>query len=681
MHARTFAPAVGLVDGILYGGDYNPEQWSPSTWKEDIGLMKEAGVNLVTLGVFSWAILEPSEGEYDFSRMDILMELLSAGGIKVDLATGTAAQPAWASVAYTDIAPMDERGMRFSHGSRQSYCPNSPSYLRLSRALVEALGKRYAAHPALALWHVNNEVACHLQACTCDTCAALFRKWLASRYGGLERLNEAWGTAFWSQRYSSWEEIVPPRVSTASLNPAARLDYRRFMSDSFLDLVRGEAGILRRVSPGIPITTNLMWTDGADWFRLDGVVDALAYDSYPDPSEKESWRWAAYMFDLTRGHLGGKPWLLMEQAPSQVNWRPLNAAKKPGLMRLWSSQALAHGSDSVLFFQWRASVRGSEQFHSAMLPHAGASSRRHAEVKAFGMELARLSGKNGSLPGLAGSVVSARAALINSYDSWWFSQYRPFPTDAYDYQRFVRDWHDSLSRLHVPVDIISPRDSLDGYGLVLAPALFLADEELLSRLGSFVKDGGTLATGIGAAMVDEEGKVRTGGYGGQLARLCGIHIQEYDVETPRGGVTAGGYPVHAWFDLIEAAKETEVLAFYEGGSWLAGFAAATKAKAGKGNAYWLGTRAESSYLDAFMADCLAAAGIEGLVAAGPDIEACVRLTASGEELLFVMNHGEGEGRARPVTKGWKLVHGPGVIDEGEELALTPLTFAVLSRRA
>lgn len=723
MGHERYAPAVRSVDGILYGGDYNPEQWPEEVWEEDVALMKAAGVNLVTVGVFSWALIEPREGEFDFSRMDRILDLLARAGIKADLATGTAAQPAWATLAYADIAPADERGMRYSHGSRQTYCPNSPSYRRLSLRLVEAVAKRYANHEALALWHVNNEVACHIQSCTCDTCAARFREWLEARYGSLGRLNEAWGTAFWSQRYGDWDEIVPPRVSTTNLNPAARLDYRRFMSDSFLGIVRAEAGLLRSLSPGIPVTTNLMWTDGADWFGLRGHIDALAYDSYPDPSDRESWRWAAFMFDLTRGHLGGEPWLLMEQAPSQVNWRAVNAAKAPGTMRLWSAQALAHGSDSVLFFQWRASVRGSEQFHSAMLPHAGPSSRRHAEVKALGAELAILSGKDGRLPGLAGSRSRARVAILYSYDAWWFAQYRPFPTEGYDYQRLVRDWHEALSRLHVGVDIIPTDAALGDYELVLAPALVLADDGLLARLRAYVESGGVLATGLCAGLVDGEGRVREGGYGGDLAALCGVRIEEYDVEAACGGHgqsgagtsataqagasaagsgsaftqvrLAGSLPAaphsgtgargaaggdaHTWYDLLEAAPGTEVLATYGGEAWFSGFAAATRAAAGKGQAFWLGTRAEPDFLDAFLAQCLDAASVPALIEAGPGVEACLRRDADGSDFLFVLNH-EGRNADARLGGAWALAHGPGARLDGAELELSPGAFAILTRK-
>lgn len=710
MNQERFAPAVKAVDGFLYGGDYNPEQWPEAVWEEDVALMKEAGVNLVTVGVFSWALLEPREGEFDFSRMDRILDLLARAGIKADLATATAAQPAWASLAYHDIAPVDERGMRYSHGSRQTYCPNSPSYRRLSARLVERMAERYSRHPALALWHVNNEVACHIQACHCPSCAAGFRDWLKSRHATLDRLNEAWGTAFWSQRYSAWEEVFPPLVSTTNLNPAARLDYRRFMSDSFLGLVRAEAAILRRLSPGTPVTTNLMWTDGADWFGLRGAVDCLAYDSYPDPLDPASWRWASFMFDLTRGHSGGKPWLLMEQAPSQVNWRAVNASKEPGTMRRWSFQALAHGSDSVLFFQWRASVRGSEQFHSAMLPHAGPASRRHAEVKALGAELARLSRKDGSAPALAGSRARPRVAIVYSYDAWWFSQYRPFPTEAFDYQRLLRDWHESLSRLHVDVDFISPEDDLSPYGLVLAPALCLADDGLLARFRSFVEGGGSLVTGPASALVDGEGQVRQGGYGGDLAALCGLRIEEYDVEglraapgletdrttTAAAGADAatmararpmklepavGGLPSSAartWFDLLETGPGTEVLARYAGERWFAGFAAATTRRLGSGSASWIGTRPEAAWLDAFFAARLAEAGIAAPVEAGPAVEASLRESAS-KSFLFLTNHGSAAERLFLREEGWKGLVTDGSVLEGSAMTLEAGATALLTR--
>jgi beta-galactosidase len=689
MQAERFSPTLSAVNGFLYGGDYNPEQWPESTWEEDVALMKRAGVNIVTLGVFSWALIEPQEGAFDFSRMDKVMDLLAASGIKVDLATATAAQPAWATLAYPDIAPVDDRGMRYSHGSRQTYCPNSPSYRRLADELVRKVAARYAKHPALALWHVNNEVACHLQVCTCPSCAARFREWLRSRYGSVDRLNEAWGTAFWSQRYSTWDEIVPPRVSTTNLNPAAKLDYRRFMSDSFLGVLRAESAILRELSPSTPITTNLMWTDGAEWFKLRGAVDCLAYDSYPDPFEPDSWRWASFMFDLTRGHLGGLPWLLMEQAPSHVNWRGINGAKEPGLMRLMSMQALAHGSDSALFFQWRASARGSEQFHSGMLPHAGPDSRVFREVESLGAELASLSRSDGSLPRLPGSVVKPRVALIYSYDSWWFSQYRPFPTEAFDYQRLVRDWYESLERLHVGVDIVSPEDPLDGYSLVLAPALILADQALIARLRDYVEKGGVLLAGPAAGIVDEEACVRAGGYGGDLAALCGLKIEEFDVEPadPRirplrvlsQAEPALAGPAHVWYDLAETLPGSEALALYSGDVWFEGRVAASRNRSGRGAAFWLGTRPEAEWLDAFLTSVLREARVESPISASASVESSCRVDGDGEEYLFMLNHGRDRERITLHEAGWALSRGEGSL-EGQSLFLSPLGTAILTRK-
>ena len=308
---------------LFYGGDYNPEQWSEEVWLDDMRLMKKAGVNLVSVGIFSWALLQPNEDTYRFEWLDKLLNLLAENGIYVDLATATAAQPAWLSQKYPDVLPVDEKGNRYSYGSRQSYCPNSPVYRRLGMKLVRKLAERYQNHPALALWHINNEYACHTSICYCDTCAEAFRDWLREKYCSIEKLNEAWGTNFWSQHYYDWNEIIPPRHTSTFPNPSQVLDYKRFMSDSLLQCYRGEYQTLKSVTPDIPVTTNFMVDfKPLDYFKWAREIDVISWDSYPDPEPLTQPVVAAFNHDLMRSLKNGQPFILMEQAPNQVNWRP-----------------------------------------------------------------------------------------------------------------------------------------------------------------------------------------------------------------------------------------------------------------------------------------------------------------------------------------------------------------------
>jgi len=383
---------VKKVPHVLYGGDYNPEQWPEEVWKEDVRLMQEAGVNLVSLGIFSWAKLEPRPGEYDFAWLDRIVDLLHEGGVMVDLATATASPPPWLAKLHPESLPVTKDGVTLYPGARQHYCPSSTAYRERAAELVRRVADRYEEHPALAMWHVNNEYGCHVAECYCDASAAHFREWLRERYGDLGELNEAWGTAFWSQRYSNWDEILPPRTAPTFTNPTQQLDFRRFSSDALLECFEMEKEILREATPDVPITTNFMgFFKPVDYWKWAEREDVVSHDLYPDPADPAAHVGAAMTYDLMRSLGGGEPWVLMEQTSVRVNWRERNVPKKPGQMRLWSYGAVARGADGIMFFQWRASRAGAEKFHSAMVPHVKPEdSRSWKEVRQLGGELKKL---------------------------------------------------------------------------------------------------------------------------------------------------------------------------------------------------------------------------------------------------------------------------------------------------
>ena len=372
------------IGGYAFGGDYNPEQWNRSVWDEDVALMREAGVNLVTLGVFAWASLEPEPGKFTFGWLDEVIDLLHAGGISVDLATPTAAPPAWLAYDYPQTLPVTEDGWVFGFGSRLQFDPTSAVYRDRAAKITRQLAARYSQHPALAMWHIGNEYG---PAAYNPSSAAAFRLWLQRKYGDLETLNDAWYTRFWSQRYTSWEQVCPPEMPRSWSNPARRLDFLRFTSDALLECYIAERDIVRSYRDDLPVVTNYMrFYKRADYWRWAREQDAVALDIYPDPGQEDSRIAASLNFDLMRS-LRGEPWLLMEQAASAVSQWKVNNPKRPGRMRLGSYQAIAHGADSVLFFQWRASRGGHERFHSAMLPHSGTNARTWKEVAALGSEL------------------------------------------------------------------------------------------------------------------------------------------------------------------------------------------------------------------------------------------------------------------------------------------------------
>jgi beta-galactosidase len=376
------------MPGLAWGADYNPEQWPEHVWAEDVELMRRAGVNMVSVGIFSWAKIEVSKGEYRFGWLDRVLDLLHAGGIRVDLATATASPPPWLTAQYPEMLPVRADGVRLSHGSRQAYCPSSPIYRDRATALAAELASHYKDHPALAAWHVGNEYGCHVPRCYCDTCAASFREWLAARYT-LDQLNDAWSTAFWSQGYTDFAQILPPRVTPTYSNPGQLLDYDRFCDDALLAQYKAERDVLRMITPDVPITTNFMvtWTmEALDYWKWAREVDFVSNDHYTEAQSPDRHIELAMSADLTRGLAGGKPWLLMEHSTSAVNWQPRNIAKLPGEMRRNSFQHLARGADGTLFFQWRQSRGGGERYHSAMVPHAGADTKVYREVCQVGSQ-------------------------------------------------------------------------------------------------------------------------------------------------------------------------------------------------------------------------------------------------------------------------------------------------------
>ena len=359
-------------------------------WADDVALMREAGVTLVSLGIFSWGELEPAEGVFDFGWLDRILDLLHEAGIGVDLATPSAAPPVWLHLAHPEMLPVDADGLRFTHGSRESWCVSSPVIRHHATRIARVVAERYGHHPAVKMWHVSNELACHNGRCYCDVSAAAFRDWLGKEYADVDALNLAWGTAFWGQRYASFDQILPPRRTTTIPNPGQRLDFERFSSDAFVAHLEAEAAVLREVTPHLPVTTNYMVMGDfhqIDYTQTTPLVDIVSNDHYLWAEDPRGWAELAFSADRVRGLAGGDPWVLMEHSTSAVNWQPRNLAKGPGQMLRNALQHVARGADGVLFFQWRQSRAGAEKYHSGMVPHAGADSALFREVVHLGTTL------------------------------------------------------------------------------------------------------------------------------------------------------------------------------------------------------------------------------------------------------------------------------------------------------
>jgi beta-galactosidase len=635
MHQEVAAPTAPRwplgVDGIAYGGDYNPEQWPEEIWVEDVRLMREAGVNLVSVGIFSWALLEPAQGRYEFGWLDRVLELLHGAGVAVDLATPTAAPPAWFTRQHPDSRPVTREGHVLGTGARGTFCPSSPAYADASAAITEALARRYAGHPALASWHVHNEYGGHVPACYCDSSAAAFRGWLRERYGDLAALNRTWGTSFWGQHYGDWEEVEPPRVAPTAVNPAQQLDYMRFSSDAHLDCFRRERDILHRLSPGVAVTTNFMATNckTIDYWRWAREVDFVSNDHYLQAERPDNHIDLAMAADLTRSLAGGRPWLLMEHSTSAVNWQPRNIAKRPGEMRRNSLTHVARGADGVLFFQWRAAAFGAEKFHSAMLPHGGTRSRLWRDVVRLGTDL-------GALRELQGSRVAADVAVVWDWQSWWALELDWRPSCDLRYLDRVSSHYERLWHAHLTADFVAPEAELGRYPLVVVPNLYLTTPAAAANLSAYVEGGGTLLVSCFSGIVDADDAVHPGGHPGALRDLLGLEVEEFlplrDGETVR--LDNGGL-ADVWAEHVVPHGADTVLRYVDGPA--AGGPAVTRHALGAGHAWYVSTRLTGEHLDVVLRRAYADAGVAPRTDLPRGLE-LVRRIAGDVEYLVAVNH-------------------------------------------
>ncbi|MER6945984.1 beta-galactosidase [Nonomuraea sp. NPDC000554] len=618
---------------VAFGGDYNPEQWDESVWHEDARLMRAAGVNLVTVGVFAWSTLQPAPDRWNFGWLDRVLDLLHANDIAVDLATATASPPPWLTTRSPGVLPVDRHGRTMAQGGRQAWSPSSQVYREHSLALVERMAERYGEHPALALWHVSNELGGHNARCYGDASAVAFRAWLKARYrGSIHELNAAWTTAAWSQTYSAWEEIQPPRVTFTDSNPTQVLDFDRFSSDQLREQLRAERAVLRRVTPDVPITTNLVLFDAGknmDYSSWTDDLDLIASDHYlrPTPDAHVELSFSA---DRARGLSKGRPWLLMETATSATSWRPVNPAKRPGQLRRDVFSHVARGSDGICFFQWRAAKAGAERFHSAMLPHAGADSRKFREVTALGAEL-------GCCAEVLGSRVVAECALLFSEESWWAAERESHPHNGLSYTESALTWYRSLRDAGVTVDVLPPSADLSGYRLIVVPMLYLVSDDDAAAIAAAADAGATVIVTYFSGIVDPLDRVRLGGYPGAFRELLGVRVEEFAPMVEADSVEIDGVTgparVSTWheeIDLTDAVAEAR----YVSGDF-AGAPAITRATRGAGEAWYVGVELPAD----------ARARLLGVIAtttpSDGGLEVVTRRSAD-HDYVFLINHGDTE---------------------------------------
>ncbi|MFJ7067948.1 beta-galactosidase [Streptomyces sp. NPDC101115] len=640
---------------LAFGGDYNPEQWPESVWHEDVRLMREAGVTMVSVGIFSWALLEPEPGRYDFAWLDRVLGLLHDNGVRVDLGTPTVAPPAWFYRAHPEALPVTREGVRHSYGSRGAICHSSPAYREAAARITTALAARYADHPALALWHVHNEYGVPVSACYCEICAAGFRRWLAQTYGSVDAVNEAWGTAFWGQAYSSYEQIDPPRLTPTVGNPAQQLDYRRFADATIRENFRSERNILHRLSPGVPVTTNFMTAlsqcDSLDYWAWGREVDLVTNDHYLITDGRRTHVNLAMAADLTRSVAGGAPWLLLEHSTSGVNWQPRNPAKRPGEMARNSLGHVARGSEGAMFFQWRQSRRGAEKFHSAMLPHGGTGTRVWREVVRLGADLE-------SLEAVRGTRTVPDVAMLWDWQSWWAQSLEWRPSGDLDARERADSYYEALYDRHLTVDFAHPESDLSAYPLVVVPALYLATEAAGQNLREYVENGGTLVVSCFSGIVDEHDAVHEGGYPGVLRDVLGVTVEEWSplLAGERVGIAGpGGASLSGdvWTEFVVPRGAETVWTYADGPA--AGGPAVTRHRLGRGTAWYVSTRLDAAALDHILGAACADAGV-ATRSLPRDVEVVRRAGEEGR-FLFALNHSAEDAKVPLEGPGTELLTG------------------------
>lgn len=662
---------IPVFQRLLYGGDYNPEQWmyDPDVWQQDMRLMRLANVNTVSIGIFSWAALEPEEGKYTFDWLDRIIDKLSANGQSIILATPSGGKPNWLAAQYPEVCRVNQQGLRDPQRGRHNHCLTAPIYRKKVAEMNENLARRYGKHPALLMWHIGNEFTGY---CYCDLCMAAFRNWLLRKYCTLEKLNLGWWATFWSHQFTAWDQVtfIDPSIH------GMVLDWRRFMTDQVIDFIAAEYAPLRRLAPHIPITTNFIglidFDEAYDYSRIAKNLDIASWDSYPfwhncPASEGGDASVAcdtAFVHDLTRAMKPDRPWMLMETSPSAQNWTPVSRLRRPGMLRLNGLQAIAHGSDSVLYFQWRKSRGGCEKFHGAIVDHVGHESTRvFSDVSLLGAELRQLSS-------VAGSVIHSRVAVVYDWENRWAIDAALGPRNiSKDYLPTCQAHYRELWRRGIAVDVISSIASLGRYKMVIAPMLYMLRPGVAENIAAFVQAGGIFVATYMTGIADENDLCFLGGFPGPLKDVLGIWVEETDVlnDFDRQTIVAGpnelglygNYVVRHYVDLLHL-RGAQALAYY-GNEFVAGTAAVTRNIYGRGIAYYAASRNDGRFLSDFLGGIIREAGLtaaNGLPAAQPLPDGIsMQLRTDGQtDTLFVLNFSD-SASLTPIGPGFQDAYG------------------------
>ncbi len=622
---------------IGHGGDYNPDQWRhiPGTLDEDIRLMKKSGCNLMSVGIFSWAALEPEEGVYDFGWLEEVLNKFAANGIYAFLATPSGARPQWMSKKYPEVLRVNELGIRHIHGVRHNHCFTSPVYREFVRKMNTALAEKFGTHPAVVGWHISNEYGGE---CHCDLCQNAFRAYLKDTYKTLDNLNQQWWTGFWANTVTDWEQLHSPGKMGETHVHGLNLSWKRFVTHQTIDFMNAETEPLRRITPHLPVTTNLMtFFGGLDYFRFGKAFDFASFDSYPawgkDTDDETEALNAAFNYDMMRCILG-KPFALMESTPSQVNWQEVCKLKKPGMHFLSSLQAVAHGADTVQYFQWRKSRGSWEKFHGAVVDHVGhENTRTFREVTEVGDALKKLTG-------VLGSNTKSEVAIIYDLDTRWALDNSQGPRVEKHYVETLMEHYRALTRQGVNIDVIDQSYPLDGYKIVAAPLMYMVKPGVAEKIEAFVENGGTFVATVRTGCVDQDDLCFLTGFPGPLRKVLGIWAEECDGlwDGEKNGFLLPNKETYSCCDMCDIihAETAKVVAEYAS-DFYAGSPAVTVNDFGAGKAWYIASRPEQAFLDMLYKKLLDQAGVKRLIENLPTgVQVTTREGENGK-YLFVMN--------------------------------------------
>ncbi len=666
-------------DRYLHGGDYNPEQWldRPDILKKDIEYFKKAHINTVSLGIFSWAVLEPEEGKYNFDWLEEIINNLYKEGIHTILATPSGARPKWMTDKYEEVLRMDPDRTRRFFGGRHNHCFTSPVYRKKVHTIDRKLAERFGNHPAVILWHISNEFSGE---CHCPLCQAKFREWLKEKYGTIENLNKSWCTTFWSHIYNSFDQIESPSTKGENELHALKLDWKRFVTDQTVDFIKNEVDAIREGGSKLPVTANLMYDfDGLDYKKFKDVLDIVSWDNYPGWHKKEEYITAvdaAMQHDLMRS-IKKAPFLLMESCPSATNWKPINKLKKPGMLLASSLQAVAHGSDSVLYFQLRQSQGASEKFHGAVIDHYGKEDTRiFREVTEVGEALEQIRET-------VGTTMTAQAAVLYDRENdWAIADVQGPRNEDMHYRENVQKNYRALREQGLNVDIIAMEHDLSDYKILAAPMAYMFADGYEEKLRAYVENGGTLVLSYWSGLVDGTDKCFLGGTPYGLMDVAGIRSTEidalYDWEENHGIPETGNYlgisKVYTCKNLCELVEtsDAEVLMCY-GEDFYQGYPVLTHKVFGKGHVYYICADMELGFYQDFYKRVAEEAGLRSPIEFIPEGVAVTVRESKDAEYLFVQNYAR-KSQTVPVPAEYELIYG------AESEVMAPLQTRILKRR-